>query len=126
MIVWVPKLAVLGIHHDSLGQFGGLPGMRDEGALDSALARPEHKHAYGVDDLSVLAAAYAFGITKNHPFNDGNKRTALGTVLAFLGLNEYRLVADKVSLTRVMLALANSDLSEEELGEFIDNHMQAR
>jgi death-on-curing protein len=126
MIIWVPKLSVIGIHQDSLNLFGGLPGIRDDGALESAIARPENKHAYGEDNLSVLAAAYVFGITKNHPFNDGNKRTALGTLIAFLGLNEHRIVADKVSLTRVMLALASSDISEEDFGEFVEKHIQAR
>jgi len=126
VIVWVPKVAVLGIHQDSLNLFGGLPGIRDEGALMSALARPEHKHTYGAEDLSVLAAAYAFGITKNHPFNDGNKKAALGTLIAFLGLNKYRIVVDKISLTKAMLALSSSDLPEESFAAFVKKHLQAR
>jgi len=126
MIVWVPRVAVLGIHQDGLTLFGGLPGIRDEGTLLSALARPEHKHAYGVDDLSALAAAYAFGITKNHPFNDGNKRTALGTLIAFLGLNRHRIVVDKVSLTTAMLALSSSELPEEDFAEFVKKHLRPR
>jgi death-on-curing protein len=126
MIVWVPKLAVLGIHQDSLTLFGGLPGIRDEGALLSALARPENKHAYGEHDLSVLAAAYAFGISKNHPFSDGNKRTALGTLIAFLGLNRHRIVVDKIALTQAMLALTSSDLPEADFAVFVKKHLQKR
>lgn len=125
-VIWVPKLAVLGIHQDSLTLFGGLPGIRDEGALDAALARPQHKQAYGENSLAILAAAYAFGVTKNHSFIDGNKRTALACLIAFLGLNRYRLVADKIALTHAMLALSGSELSEGDFASFVAHHMQPR
>lgn len=126
MILWVPKLAVLGIHQDSLDLFGGLPGTRDDGALEAALARPENKHAYGENDLSALAAAYAFGIIKNHPFADGNKRTALGVAIAFLGLNGNRIIANKIDLTTAVFQLAASDISEDEFAKFICTHLHTR
>ncbi|MGB8603040.1 MAG: Fic family protein [Rhizomicrobium sp.] len=122
-VIWVPKLAVLGMHQDSLTLFGGLPGIRDEGALDAALARPQHKQACE-NSLAQLAAAYAFGVTKNPPFIDGNKRTALACLIAFAGLNQYRLVADKITLTHAMLALSGSELSEGDFATFVANHLQ--
>lgn len=117
------KAAVISEHQRSLELFGGLPGIRDKGALNSALARPENKHTYGENDLCTLAAAYAFGIAKNHPFNDGNKRAALMTAHAFLIVNGYDLVVDKVGLAKAVLNLASSDLSEKDFGLFLRTHI---
>ena len=85
--VWLPVDLVLAIHETQLRRFGGPPGIRDLGALESALSRPQNKLAYESADLSALAAAYAFGIARNHPFVDGNKRAAFLVVVTFLGLN---------------------------------------
>lgn len=120
---FIRKAAVVSEHQRSLELFGGLSRVRDEGALDSALARPENKHAYGENDLCTLAAAYAFGLAKNHPFNDGNKRAALMTAHAFLIVNGYDLVVDKVELTKAVLNLTSSDLSEEDFGRFLHAHI---
>src|SRR6204780_1021736 len=85
---WLDTAIVLDIHAEQLALFGGGDGIRDLGLLESALARPVNKFAYGERDLAALAAAYAFGIARNHPFVDGNKRAAFGSMLVFLGLND--------------------------------------
>jgi death-on-curing family protein len=122
---FIRKAAVISEIQRCLELFGGLSGLRDEGALDAALARPQNKHVYGENDLCTLAAAYAFGIAKNHPFTDGNKRAALMTAHAFLIVNGYDLAVDKVELTRAVLNLASSDLSEEDFGLFLRAHIVA-
>ena len=121
---WTQKNAVLDAHQYSLGRYGGLPGMRDEGALEAALARPINKNAYGEDDIAVLAAAYAFGIAKSHPFNDGNKRAALMVTLQFLDDNGHPLKANPVELTEAVLKLASSDITEQEFAAFIRQHIK--
>ena len=124
---WIDKEALLLLHAESLAEHGGLEGLRDEGPLDSALARAQNIHAYEeVTDFARLAAAYGFGIAKNHPFADGNKRAAFLSVGLFLGLNGKRLVADKADATRVMLAVAAGELSESEFAEWISTHMKRR
>jgi death-on-curing protein len=109
---WVDKRAILLLHDESLAEHGGLPGLRDEGLLDSALARPLNLAAYGTPDLAALAASYGVGLAKNHPFVDGNKRAAFLAVGLFLALNGYRLTADQVSATKAILAVAAGDLDE--------------
>jgi death on curing protein len=117
---WIDKRALLMLHEESLANFGGARGIRDEGLLDSALVRPLHKFVYDeVDDLAVLAAAYGFGIAKNHAFVDGNKRTAFLALGLFLAINGKRLRAPQLDAIRTMLALAAGQLSETELAEWI-------
>jgi death-on-curing protein len=105
---------VLAIHHDSLTRFGGGSGLRDHGLLDSALARP--RWLYGFDptaDLHRLAAAYAFGIAKNHPFVDGNKRAAFVCAYVFLRFHGWHIIATQSGVERAMLELAGGDLTED-------------
>jgi death-on-curing protein len=100
-------------HLDQLREHGGLPGIRDDKALEAALARPQQKHRYEPDsDLATLAAAYAFGLAKAHPFNDGNKRTAFLAAMTFLGLNGKDLDATEAEVVQVMTALAAGSLTE--------------
>ena len=113
---WVPRVVAAVVHVDQLREHGGLGGLRDEHALEAALARPRQKWAYDADvDLAVLAAAYAFGIATAHPFNDGNKRVAFLTAVVFLELNGKDLAADEVEVVQVMTALAAGKLGEAKL-----------
>jgi death-on-curing protein len=123
---WIDKRALLLLHDEDLTEHGGLPGLRDEGLLDSALARPLNLLAYGKPSMAALAAAYAFGIARNHPFADGNKRAALLSVGLFLAINEIRFRPDKVEATQVFLALAADEISEEELGAWIGRNSAKR
>ncbi|GJL94748.1 MAG: death-on-curing protein [Hyphococcus sp.] len=111
---WVPKNVVYGAHAKSLAAYGGAEGVRDEGLLESALARPENLVAYGEPEVFELAAAYAFGLVRNHPFVDGNKRTAFLTTALFLEINGYTLGASEEEATATMLAFAAGEVSEEE------------
>ena len=122
---WISREALLRLHAMSLVQFGGLAGLRDEGLLGSALARPEQLAHYGKPDVADLAAAYAFGLAKNHPFVDGNKRAAFLGLGLSLRLNGYRLTATQPEATQIVLSLAAGDLSEEELATWIRGHMMA-
>jgi death on curing protein len=110
VVRWINKQALLLLHSESLAEHGGLAGLRDDGLLDSALARPLNLAAYGMPDIADLAASYAVGIAKNHPFVDGNKRAAFLDVGLFLAVNGYRLTADQVSATHTMLAVAEGKL----------------
>lgn len=122
-LVWLNKRALLLLHRESLAQFGGADGLRDEGLLDSSLTRPVHKHIYeGCGDLAVLAAAYGFGLARNHPFVDGNKRAAFLAVGVFLAMNGHRLVATPVDAIEVMLALASGNLEEARFADWIRTH----
>jgi death-on-curing protein len=123
---WIDKRAFLLLHDEDLTEHGGLPGLRDEGLLDSALARPLNLLAYGEPGMPALAAAYAFGIARNHPFADGNKRAALLSVGLFLAINEISFRPDKVEATQVFLALAAGEISEEELGAWIGRNCRKR
>ena len=113
-ITWLLRDTIDAIHDMQLAEHGGRSGIRDEGLLESALARPRHLHNYGTADLHALAAAYAFGIIKNHPYIDGNKRTAFLAMYTFLGLNGMRLNASEVNATQTMLALAANGISEDD------------
>jgi len=118
---------VIAIHEDRLAELGGLPGIRDEGALHSAVDRPRNKWAYEeTSDVCELAAAYGFGLTKNHPFADANKRTALVAVYAFLGKNGLRLVADEAEAVVTMVRLAAGRLSEAKLAAWLRRNTKAR
>jgi death-on-curing protein len=113
-------------HDEQLAEHGGGAGVRDPGLLESALARPLNLVAYGEPSLPRLAASYAFGIARNHPFVDGNKRTAAVAAELFLGLNGLDLTADDVDLVRIFLALAAGEMNEEELAAWIDRNSQKR
>ena len=116
---WVDRRALLLLHAESLAEHGGRAGLRDEGLLDSALARPLNLVAYGEPDFADLAASYAFGLAKNHPFVDGNKRAAILSAGLFLALNGFRLTASQVDATQAMLALAAGELSEEAFARWL-------
>lgn len=117
---WLAKQALLLLHGESLAEHGGLAGIRDEALLDSALGRPINQHAYGgVTDIVQLAAAYAFGIARNHPFADGNKRAALIAAGLFLRINGRRLKADKIDAYRATMTLAAGEIGEEEFAAWL-------
>lgn len=116
---WLTRVAVEAMHHDQLQEHGGLPGVRDENALESALARPRQRWAYQPEsDLWALAAAYGFGLARNHPFQDGNKRITFVAMAVFLGLNDLDLDVAEEEVVAVMLDLA-SGLSQEALAEWL-------
>jgi death on curing protein len=123
--VFLCKDVVLAIHDQLLAEYGGAPGIRDEGLLDSALSRPQQLYSYATPDLFVLAAAYVNGILRNHPFIDGNKRTAFLAGYTFLARNEEQLEADEVEATEVTLALASRSLSEADFSAWLKQHCQS-
>ncbi|MCL6607371.1 MAG: type II toxin-antitoxin system death-on-curing family toxin [Geminicoccaceae bacterium] len=124
---WVALEAVLLLHEESIAEHGGLTGVRDLGLLESALARPRNLFAdEGVSDIARLAAAYAAGIARNHPFADGNKRAAFLALGLFVAINGWRLVADKTEATLVMLDLAAGELEEEALAAWIRARLARR
>ncbi len=117
---WVPRLVLDAAHLDQLREHGGLPGVRDEHALEAALARAQQRHHYEPDsDLATLAAAYAYGIARAHPFNDGDKRAAFLAAMIFLGLNGRDLDATEVEVVQVVTALAAGSLTEEALATWL-------
>ncbi|OIQ77164.1 toxin Doc [mine drainage metagenome] len=123
---FIDRRALLLLHDESLAEHGGAPGLRDEGLLDSALARPLNLVAYGEPDLAALAAAYGVGLAKNHAFVDGNKRAAFLAVGLFLALNGQRLAATQADATLTMLAIASGALGEDEFAAWIRAHLQPR
>lgn len=127
MIVWIEKPLILAIHDRQLAEHGGIGGVRDEGLLDSALARPQPLRAYGdpPPDLADLAASLAFGLARNHPFADGNKRTAAVACETFVLLNGWELQADDVALYPVYLALAEGALPEAEFAAWLRARLHA-
>ena len=124
--VWVKLPAVLQIHIDQLAEFGGLSGVRDGGAVESALARPQNLFAYGEPDLYELAAAYTAGLCQNHGFVDGNKRTAFLTGYVFLYLHGYTIVAEQAEVIAAMLGLADHTLDEAGYANWLREHVAAR
>jgi death on curing protein len=118
-VEWIAYETVLIFHDAQISEHGGAGGLRDEGALRSALARPQNSAAYGAPDVFDLAAAYARGITQNHPFVDGNKRTAFVVAVSFLDLNGQELSASEAEAAVVFLRLAADEFSEEELAEWL-------
>lgn len=125
MIVWIEKTLALAIHERQLAEHGGGTGVRDEALLDSALARPQQLFAYGdpPPDLAALAASLAYGLARNHPFVDGNKRTAHVCYRVFLALNDARLVASDEDKYITMLKLAEGSLTEDELTAWLRAHL---
>jgi len=120
MIEWIDKDLALAYHNLQIAEHGGGDGVRDVGLLESALARPRNLHAYEPDaDLASLAAAYAFGIVKNHPFVDGNKRTGYVVMESFIYLNGGELKAERSDKYLTFIALADGSLSEDELAEWL-------
>jgi death on curing protein len=121
--VWLSIELIEAVHERQLIEHGGGSGVRDRGMLESALARPQQRHVYGEDvDMISLAAAYAFGLSRNHPFVDGNKRTAAVACELFLELNGYQLVADDSDLYPVFMALAAGELDETAFTEWLRSH----
>lgn len=123
---WIDKRALLLLHDESLAEHGGSAGMRDEGLLDSALARPLNLEADGEPDIAALAASYGVGLAKNHPFVDGNKRAAFLAVGLFLALNGQRLVATQVEATLTTLVVAVGVVNEEAFAAWLREHMVSR
>ncbi|MCA0324155.1 MAG: type II toxin-antitoxin system death-on-curing family toxin [Proteobacteria bacterium] len=123
--VWVTQDILLAVHDEQIAEHGGGTGLRDAGLLASAIARPQHLVVYGEPDAAQLAAAYAFGVARNHPFVDGNKRTAYVAAELFLALNGIALTADDAGVTLTMLQLAAGDMSEEAYAGWLRQHLQA-
>ncbi|MGH6868241.1 MAG: type II toxin-antitoxin system death-on-curing family toxin [Methylocella sp.] len=123
---WVSEAVVLAIHDEQLAEHGGRQGIRDIGLLRAALARPKHKAAYGKPDIARLAAAYAFGILRDHPFVDGNKRAALVTFELFLLNNGYELAADEAGMLAIILGLAEGKITETAFAKWVRTHLKRR
>ena len=123
---WVDKQLLVTLHDESLAMHGGASGIRDEGLLDSALNRAPNLALYGKPNIAELAAAYGFGLAKNHAFVDGNKRVAFLSVGLFLGLNGYQLKATQVEATLTILALASGDMNEVDFAVWIQKNAVKR
>ena len=121
MITWITRELALAIHDRQLAEHGGGTGVRDEALLDSALARPQQRHAYGdpPPDLADLAASLAYGLARNHPFTDGNKRTAWILARLFLALNDVRIAFDPEDAVDMVLMLAAGNLAENEVAAWL-------
>jgi death-on-curing protein len=117
--VWLTVELVIAFHDEQLSEFGGPEGLRDRAMLESALGRPKNKWSYGESDLAKLAAAYAFGIARNHPFVDGNKRAALLGIITFLGLNDIDFVASEAEAVVIIRDLAAGEVDEDGLARWI-------
>ncbi len=121
---WLTVEMVADAHSEQLAIFGGPDGIRDSGLLESAVARAPNKWAYGERDLASLAAAYAFGLARNHPFVDGNKRAAFTAIFMFLGLNGATFKPSAVEATAAILALAAGELTEDQLAGWIRDNRE--
>jgi death-on-curing protein len=117
--LWLTRQMIVAIHDEQLAIHGGASGLRDEGMLESALDRPRNRWAYEQAELAELAAAYAFGIARNHPFVDGNKRTSLLALYTFLGVNGIDFAVAEADAAAMILALAAGEVSEESLVRWI-------
>ena len=122
MTVWISRKLILAVHDEVLAQYGGASGIRDEGLLESALARPINRAAYGEPNVAELAALYAIAIARNHPFVDGNKRAAFGAMTLFLSLNGRELEAPEVEAAEIMLKMAGHYLEDEEFTAWVVAH----
>ncbi len=123
---WINRQVLLLLHDESLAEHGGASGLRDEGLLDSALARPLNLSLYEATDVAGLAAAYGVGLAKNHAFVDGNKRAVFLAVGLFLAINGHRLQATQADATLTMLSVAAGDIDEAEFADWIRQHVQSR
>jgi death on curing protein len=121
--IWLDTSIVLDVHAEQLAFFGGADGIRDLGLLESALGRPLNKFAYGETGLASLAAAYGFGVARNHPFVDGNKRAAFASIIVFLGLNGVEFDVPPEAATAMILGLASGDINEDGLAQWINDNM---
>jgi len=122
--IWLDRLIVEAIHSDQLHLHGGRPGLRDENALESALARPQNRSVYDREsDLAELAAAYGYGLVRSHPFADGNKRVGFLAMYVFLGLNGLEIEAQEPGVVELMVALAAGRCSEQELTAWLREHV---
>jgi death on curing protein len=122
---WIDQRVLEAVHDEQLAEHGGAAGVRDLGLFESALARPRQLAAYGDPEVADLAAAYGFGIARNHPFVDGNKRTAFVAIELFLSLNGWELQASDEDCVLTMLALADGSLTESSLANWIQSHITA-
>ena len=120
---WLDTAIVLDVHAEQLALFGGADGIRDAGLLESALARPLNKFAYGETGLAALAAAYAFGLARNHPFVDENKRAAFASIIVFLGLNNIDFDVPPQEATAMILGLAAGEIDEDGLTRWITDRI---
>ena len=123
---WLPLEVILAMHEALLDRFGGLAGIRDEGLLDSALNRPRHLFLYGKPSLCELAAAYALGIVKNHPFLDGNKRTGFMAAYTFLRINNHAFHSSEEMVVLQTRALAAGEISESDYAAWLKDVSKAR
>ena len=124
---WLSRIVVDAIHNDQIKEHGGLPGIRDEGALESALARPQQKwHYQDRTDVPALAAAYGFGLVQNHPYRDGNKRIGFLAVVTFLEVNGYDFSASDAEVVAEIIALADGTVSEDALADWIRQRISGR
>ena len=124
--IWIDPRVIHAVHEEQLAEHGGATGVRDEGLLESAMARPRNLAAYGTPDAAALAAAYGFGLARNHPFIDGNKRSAFVAVELFLALNGFDLDAGDADCVVVMLALAAGTLEEAEFADWLRQRIVRR
>lgn len=124
--IWLDAAVLRAVHEEQLAEHGGASGTRDEALFESALARPLNLAAYGTPDAAALAASYGVGLAKNHPFVDGNKRTAFVAVELFLDLSGYELTADDPSCVLTMLAVAAGTLDEPAFAAWLREHSQRR
>ncbi|MBK3660267.1 type II toxin-antitoxin system death-on-curing family toxin [Bradyrhizobium diazoefficiens] len=122
---WLTRQMVVAIHDEQLAIHGGASGLRDEGMLESALDRPKNKWSYENADLAELAAAYAFGVARNHPFVDGNKRTSLLALYTFLGVNSIDFVVPEAEAAAMILSLAAGEVSEQSLVRWIRDNLNS-
>ena len=123
---WIEKTTLMLLVGETLADHGGARGLRDEGLLESALGRPQNLYAYeGVTEIARLAAAYRFGIAKNHPFIDGNKRAALIALMTFVELNGHVFKASQIEAFQTILALATGDVTELELAAWVRRNIEA-
>jgi death on curing protein len=124
---WLSRVVVDAIHADQLRQHGGLAGVRDENVLESSLARPRQKWAYEPTlDLAALAAAYAYGLVRNHPYRDGNKRIGFLALATFLGVNDYELDTTDEDVVTTVLSLADRHLTGSQMASWVRNHLRRK
>lgn len=123
---WLQREVILAVHEEQLAEHGGATGVRDEGLMDSALARPRHLAAYGEPDHAELAAAYGYGLARNHPFIDGNKRTAFVAVELFLALNAWALTASDADCVLTLLSVAAGEIDEPGFADWIRRYSLPR
>lgn len=124
---WLSRLLVDAIHNDQVREHGGLPGIRDENVLESALARPRQKWHYAeTTDAPMLAAAYAYGLVTGHPYRDGNKRIGFLAMVTFLGINGHEFSATDAEVVTEIVALADGTVSEEALADWVREHSSKR